>query len=90
MDNSGQAVLYNVCSGEKFDRKVTVGYMYMLKLHHLVDGKIHARLVGHYSLVTQQPLEGKSHFGGQCYGEMECWELQAYDSCLYFAGNVKL
>ncbi|QMV45654.1 DNA-directed RNA polymerase subunit beta/beta' [Wolbachia pipientis] len=78
LDNSGQAVLYDGCSGEKFDRKVTVGYMYMLKLHHLVDGKIHARSVGPYSLVTQQPLGGKSHFGGQRFGEMECWALQAY------------
>uniref|UniRef100_A0AAU7YMF8 Multifunctional fusion protein n=2 Tax=cellular organisms TaxID=131567 RepID=A0AAU7YMF8_9RICK len=78
LDNSGQVVLYDGCSGEKFDRKVTVGYMYMLKLHHLVDGKIHARSVGPYSLVTQQPLGGKSHFGGQRFGEMECWALQAY------------
>ncbi|WCR54309.1 MAG: Bifunctional DNA-directed RNA polymerase subunit beta-beta' [Wolbachia endosymbiont of Ctenocephalides orientis wCori] len=78
LDGSGQAVLYDGCSGEKFDRKVTVGYMYMLKLHHLVDDKIHARSVGPYSLVTQQPLGGKSHFGGQRFGEMECWALQAY------------
>ncbi|NSM56564.1 DNA-directed RNA polymerase subunit beta/beta' [Wolbachia endosymbiont of Atemnus politus] len=78
LDNSGQAVLYDGCTGEKFDRKVTVGYMYMLKLHHLVDDKIHARSVGPYSLVTQQPLGGKSHFGGQRFGEMECWALQAY------------
>lgn len=78
LDNSGQTVLYDGCTGEKFDRKVTVGYMYMLKLHHLVDDKIHARSVGPYSLVTQQPLGGKSHFGGQRFGEMECWALQAY------------
>ncbi len=78
LDHSGQAVLYDGCTGEKFDRKVTVGYMYMLKLHHLVDDKIHARSVGPYSLVTQQPLGGKSHFGGQRFGEMECWALQAY------------
>ncbi|MDD9336305.1 MAG: DNA-directed RNA polymerase subunit beta/beta' [Wolbachia sp.] len=78
LDNSGQAELYDGCTGEKFDRKVTVGYMYMLKLHHLVDDKIHARSVGPYSLVTQQPLGGKSHFGGQRFGEMECWALQAY------------
>ncbi|MEY2393087.1 DNA-directed RNA polymerase subunit beta/beta' [Wolbachia endosymbiont of Tettigetta isshikii] len=78
LDNSGQAILYDGCAGEKFDRKVTVGYMYMLKLHHLVDDKIHARSVGPYSLVTQQPLGGKSHFGGQRFGEMECWALQAY------------
>ncbi|MGL9760782.1 MAG: DNA-directed RNA polymerase subunit beta/beta' [Wolbachia sp.] len=78
LDNSGQTVLYDGCTGEKFDRKVTVGYIYMLKLHHLVDDKIHARSVGPYSLVTQQPLGGKSHFGGQRFGEMECWALQAY------------
>ncbi|MDR2609223.1 MAG: DNA-directed RNA polymerase subunit beta, partial [Rickettsiales bacterium] len=78
LDNSGQTVLYDGCTGEKFDRKITVGYMYMLKLHHLVDDKIHARSVGPYSLVTQQPLGGKSHFGGQRFGEMECWALQAY------------
>lgn len=78
LDSSGQTVLYDSCTGEKFDRKVTVGYTYMLKLHHLVDGKIHARSVGPYSLVTQQPLAGKSHFGGQRFGEMECWALQAY------------
>jgi DNA-directed RNA polymerase subunit beta len=65
-------------TGEYFDRKVTVGYIYMLKLDHLVDNKIHARSIGPYSLVTQQPLGGKSHFGGQRFGEMECWALQAY------------
>jgi DNA-directed RNA polymerase subunit beta len=65
-------------SGETFDRKVTVGYIYMLKLGHLVDDKIHARSVGPYSLVTQQPLGGKAQFGGQRFGEMECWALQAY------------
>ena len=62
----------------EFDRKVTVGYIYMLKLGHLVDDKIHARSVGPYSLVTQQPLGGKAQFGGQRFGEMECWALQAY------------
>ena len=61
-----------------FDRKVTVGYIYMLKLHHLVDDKIHARSIGPYSLVTQQPLGGKAQFGGQRFGEMEVWALQAY------------
>ncbi len=65
-------------TGETFDRKVTVGYIYMLKLGHLVDDKIHARSVGPYSLVTQQPLGGKAQFGGQRFGEMECWALQAY------------
>ncbi len=77
-DGSGQINLYDGKTGEKFDRKVTVGYIYMLKLHHLVDDKIHARSIGPYSLITQQPLGGKSHFGGQRFGEMECWALQAY------------
>ncbi|MDA7705168.1 DNA-directed RNA polymerase subunit beta [Rickettsiales bacterium] len=74
----GQVKLIDGISGEAFDRKVTVGYMYILKLHHLVDSKIHARSIGPYSLITQQPLGGKSHFGGQRFGEMECWALQAY------------
>ncbi len=78
LDKSGQIDLYNGKTGDKFDRKVTVGYIYMLKLHHLVDDKIHARSIGPYSLITQQPLGGKSHFGGQRFGEMECWALQAY------------
>ena len=65
-------------SGEKFERKVTVGVIYMLKLHHLVDDKIHARSIGPYSLVTQQPLGGKAQFGGQRFGEMEVWALEAY------------
>jgi DNA-directed RNA polymerase subunit beta len=78
MDTSGQVKLIDGRTGEFFDRKVTVGYLYMLKLHHLVDDKIHARSIGPYSLVTQQPLGGKSHFGGQRLGEMECWALQAY------------
>lgn len=77
---SGQVGLYDGRTGEKFDRDVTVGCIYMLKLHHLVDDKIHARSIGPYSLVTQQPLGGKSHFGGQRFGEMECWALQAYGS----------
>ncbi|UAK24903.1 DNA-directed RNA polymerase subunit beta [Sphingomonas nostoxanthinifaciens] len=75
---SGQSTLYDGRSGEAFDRKVTVGYIYMLKLHHLVDDKIHARSIGPYSLVTQQPLGGKAQFGGQRFGEMEVWALQAY------------
>ncbi len=75
---SGQSTLYDGRTGEKFDRQVTVGVMYIIKLHHLVDEKIHARSVGPYSLVTQQPLGGKSHLGGQRFGEMECWALQAY------------
>jgi DNA-directed RNA polymerase subunit beta len=78
MDKSGQIALIDGRTGEYFDRKVTVGYKYVLKLHHLVDDKIHARSIGPYSLVTQQPLGGKSHFGGQRFGEMECWALQAY------------
>jgi len=78
VDNSGQIDLFDGKTGNKFDRKVTVGYIYMLKLHHLVDDKIHARSIGPYSLITQQPLGGKSHFGGQRFGEMECWALQAY------------
>jgi DNA-directed RNA polymerase subunit beta len=77
-DASGQVTLLDGRTGEPFERKVTVGYIYMLKLHHLVDDKIHARSIGPYSLVTQQPLGGKSQFGGQRFGEMECWALQAY------------
>ncbi|MGD9649870.1 MAG: DNA-directed RNA polymerase subunit beta, partial [Dongiaceae bacterium] len=78
LSTSGQVTLIDGRSGEKFDRKVTVGYIYMLKLHHLVDDKIHARSIGPYSLVTQQPLGGKAQFGGQRFGEMEVWALQAY------------
>ncbi|GGH25506.1 DNA-directed RNA polymerase subunit beta [Alsobacter metallidurans] len=78
LDRSGQVTLYDGRSGETFDRKVTVGYIYMLKLHHLVDDKIHARSIGPYSLVTQQPLGGKAQFGGQRFGEMEVWALEAY------------
>jgi DNA-directed RNA polymerase subunit beta len=77
-DASGQVTLYDGRTGEAFDRKVTVGYIYMLKLHHLVDDKIHARSIGPYSLVTQQPLGGKAQFGGQRFGEMEVWALEAY------------
>jgi DNA-directed RNA polymerase subunit beta len=78
LPTSGQTVLYNGRTGEKFDRPVTVGYMYMLKLNHLVDDKMHARSTGSYSLVTQQPLGGKAQFGGQRFGEMEVWALEAY------------
>ena len=78
LDRSGQVDLYDGRTGDRFDRKVTVGYMYILKLHHLVDDKIHARSIGPYSLVTQQPLGGKAQFGGQRFGEMEVWALQAY------------
>jgi len=76
--SSGQVMLYDGRTGESFDRPVTVGYIYMLKLHHLVDDKIHARSIGPYSLVTQQPLGGKAQFGGQRFGEMEVWALEAY------------
>jgi len=75
---SGQVTLFDGRTGETFDRQVTVGYIYMLKLHHLVDDKIHARSIGPYSLVTQQPLGGKAQFGGQRFGEMEVWALEAY------------
>ena len=78
LDQTGQVTLTDGRSGEEFDRPVTVGHIYMLKLHHLVDDKIHARSVGPYSLVTQQPLGGKAQFGGQRFGEMEVWALQAY------------
>ena len=78
MSEDGKFTVYDGRTGEKFDNKVTVGYMYYLKLHHLVDDKIHARSVGPYSLVTQQPLGGKAQFGGQRFGEMEVWALEAY------------
>jgi DNA-directed RNA polymerase subunit beta len=78
LKSSGQVTLYDGRTGEEFDRQVTVGYIYMLKLHHLVDDKIHARSIGPYSLVTQQPLGGKAQFGGQRFGEMEVWALEAY------------
>jgi len=78
LNTSGQVTLYDGQTGLPFERPVTVGYMYMLKLHHLVDDKIHARSIGPYSLVTQQPLGGKAQFGGQRFGEMEVWALQAY------------
>jgi len=78
LNQSGQSTLFDGRTGEAFDRPVTVGYIYMLKLHHLVDDKIHARSIGPYSLVTQQPLGGKAQFGGQRFGEMEVWALEAY------------
>ncbi|ARU54771.1 MAG: DNA-directed RNA polymerase subunit beta [Pseudomonadales bacterium] len=78
LNDSGQFTLYDGRTGEEFDRQVTVGYMYMLKLNHLVDDKMHARSTGSYSLVTQQPLGGKAQFGGQRFGEMEVWALEAY------------
>jgi DNA-directed RNA polymerase subunit beta len=78
LDRTGQSTLFDGQTGEQFKRPVTVGYIYMLKLHHLVDDKIHARSIGPYSLVTQQPLGGKAQFGGQRFGEMEVWALEAY------------
>jgi DNA-directed RNA polymerase subunit beta len=78
LKETGQVDLYDGRTGEKFGRPVTVGYKYLLKLHHLVDDKIHARSIGPYSLVTQQPLGGKAQFGGQRFGEMEVWALEAY------------
>ena len=78
LPTSGQTILHDGRTGEQFERPVTVGYMYMLKLNHLVDDKMHARSTGPYSLVTQQPLGGKAQFGGQRFGEMEVWALEAY------------
>ena len=78
LERNGKTILYDGRTGEPFDKPITVGVMYMLKLHHLVDDKIHARSTGPYSLVTQQPLGGKAQFGGQRFGEMEVWALEAY------------
>jgi len=78
VDDNGKAWLYDGRTGERFDSKITVGYMYILKLSHLVDDKIHARSTGPYSMITQQPLGGKAQFGGQRFGEMEVWALEAY------------
>jgi DNA-directed RNA polymerase subunit beta len=78
LPEDGKTVLYDGRTGEAFDHRVTVGYIYMLKLHHLVEDKIHARSTGPYSLITQQPLGGKAQFGGQRFGEMEVWALEAY------------
>ena len=78
LPEDGKTTVYDGFTGEPFDQKVTVGQIYMLKLNHLVDEKIHARSIGPYSLVTQQPLGGKAHFGGQRFGEMEVWALEAY------------
>ena len=78
MDPDGKTILYNGRTGEPFDNRVSVGVMYMIKLHHMVDDKLHARSTGPYSLVTQQPLGGKAQFGGQRFGEMEVWALYAY------------
>jgi DNA-directed RNA polymerase subunit beta len=78
LPHNGQVELFDGRTGDAFERKVTVGYMHVLKLHHLVDDKMHARSTGPYSLVTQQPLGGKAQFGGQRFGEMEVWALEAY------------
>ena len=88
---SGKTILFDGRTGEAFDQKVTVGMIYMMKLHHLVDDKIHARSIGPYSLVTQQPLGGKAQFGGQRLGEMEVWALEAYGAayCLQEFLTVK-
>jgi DNA-directed RNA polymerase subunit beta len=78
LPDTGKSILYDGCTGEQFYQKIVVGYMYMLKLNHLVSSKIHARAVGPYSLITQQPLGGKAQYGGQRFGEMEVWALEAY------------
>ena len=87
LPKSGQTELWDGRTGEKFDRQVTVGTIYMLKLHHLVEDKIHARSTGPYSLVTQQPLGGKAQLGGQRFGEMEVWALEAYGA-LYTSRDI--
>ena len=91
LPTSGQTILFDGRSGDPFQRQVTVGVMYMLKLHHLVEEKIHARSIGPYSLVSQQPLGGKAHFGGQRLGEMEVWAIEAYGAayCLQEFLTVK-
>ena len=78
LPESGKSYLFDGRTGERFEQPVTVGFIYMLKLHHLVDDKVHARATGPYSLITQQPLGGKARFGGQRFGEMEVWALEAY------------
>ena len=78
LPENGRVQLYDGETGEPFDQKATVGYIYMLKLHHMVDDKMHARSIGPYSLITQQPLGGKAQFGGQRFGEMEVWALEAF------------
>jgi DNA-directed RNA polymerase subunit beta len=88
LPRSGQVTLYDGRTGEAFDRQITVGYMHVLKLHHLVDDKMHARSTGPYSLVTQQPLGGKAQFGGQRFGEMEVWALEAYGAAYTLTGNA--
>jgi DNA-directed RNA polymerase subunit beta len=91
LDTSGKSVLYDGRTGERFEQEVTVGHIYVMKLSHLVDDKIHARSIGPYSLVSQQPLGGKAQFGGQRFGEMEVWALEAYGAafCLQELLTVK-
>ena len=91
LPNNGKTVLFDGRTGEQFEQEVTVGYIYMMKLSHLVDDKIHARSIGPYSLVSQQPLGGKAQFGGQRFGEMEVWALEAYGAafCLQELLTVK-
>jgi DNA-directed RNA polymerase subunit beta len=83
----GKTYLYDGGTGEKFDQPATVGIIYMLKLGHMVDDKMHARSIGPYSLITQQPLGGKAQFGGQRFGEMEVWALEAFGAPTYPSGN---
>jgi DNA-directed RNA polymerase subunit beta len=91
LPESGKTYLYDGCTGERFDQQICVGCMYMMKLNHLVADKIHARAVGPYSLITQQPLGGKAQYGGQRFGEMEVWAMQAYGAayCLQELLTVK-
>ena len=88
LPEDGKTTLYDGFTGEPFGAKITVGYLYILKLIHLVDEKIHARSIGPYSLVTQQPLGGKAQFGGQRLGEMEVWGPGSIRGCFYFARNA--
>ena len=88
VSETGKSYLYDGRTGDRFEQMVTVGYIYMLKLHHLVDDKVHARATGPYSLITQQPLGGKARFGGQRFGEMEVWALEAYGAALRLAGTA--
>ncbi len=91
LPESGKSILYDGRTGRRFDQEITVGFIYMMKLSHLVDDKIHARSIGPYSLVSQQPLGGKAQFGGQRFGEMEVWALEAYGAayCLQELLTVK-
>jgi DNA-directed RNA polymerase subunit beta len=88
LPENGEVNLFDGLTGQKFDQKVTVGVIYILKLHHLVDDKMHARSIGPYSLITQQPLGGKAQFGGQRFGEMEVWALEAFGAANILAGSI--